>query len=619
MVKSVHPLCASNMPNRPLKSSADALAGTDILTGHAPLGLGRQLPDRYRLQATASEAFIQCTDAPNLKVQVSRDLSISASAARKAAPGTIFLDGVARCEPFMDHERQIYNLDHHEGCVRSFTLSTCEQALVLSLKGLDLREREWTLLANEPDLDTVLAIWILLNHRRIQDRKIANRQRLLTLVRLEGTIDALGLELKEFSGLPPDLIKAMQGVVDHLRREEIRLKKDALWDEIDALQYTADLLHRIDRMIFRPSDFSDFQEVRELARADINGKRIAIAVEADMGIYELEPRLKNIYGDRLGWVVLKKGPNAYTLRQMDIFMPVTLERVYERLNFIDPAVKYRQHQNLWGGSVEIGGSPRESGTRLNPTEIVNACRDAVQSMGVYRQMTRFLGLSGLVAVIAAAAAAGRHFWPPMAWLAGIGRDHVLASPDFGMHLALMLATLLALVPIASRRPWQYGLALPVGKIWWGLLPLAILAGLAGGVTPSPLSPALKPLWGSWALRLVMVPVALELAFRSLAHGFLAQSARIGRPKSRLVLSWPMVGASLLFAAYLLWQATAGVPWTVMREVPRPYLLSTLGAFLTGLVLGVVRERSQSIVAPILFHIMAAATVLAALSLTFATT
>ncbi len=605
-----------NMPNRPLKSSAEALTGTDVLTGHDPLGLARQLPDRYRIQTTNSDAFIQCTDAPNLKVQVSRDLSISASAARKATAGTIFLDGVARCEPFMDHERQIYNLDHHEGCVRAFTLSTCEQALVLSLKGLDLREREWTILANEPDLDTVLAIWILLNHRRIQDRKFANRQRLLTLVRLEGTIDALGLELKEFSGLPPDLIKAMQGLVDHLRREEIRLKKDALWDEIDFFQYTADLLHRIDRMIYRPSDFSDFQEIKELARADINGKRIAIAVEADMGIYELEPRLKNIYGDRLGWVVLKKGHNAYTLRQMDIFMPVTLERVYERLNFIDPAVKYRQNQNLWGGSVEIGGSPRESGTRLRPTEIVNACRDAVQSLGVYRQIIRFLGISSLVAVIAAAAMVGRHFWPPMAWLAGIGRDQVLASPAFGMHLTFILATLLALVPIASRRPWQYGLVLPVGKIWWALLPLAILAGLAGGIPPSPLPPTLKPQWGSWALRLVMAPIALELAFRSLAHGFLAQYARIGRPKSQLVLSWPLVGAALLFAAYILWQTAAGVPWTVLWEAPRPYLLSTLGAFLLGLVLGIVRERSQSIVVPILFHTIAAATVLATLSLMF---
>lgn len=604
------------MPNHHSKSAADAMSGTDVMSGHDPLGLARQLPDRYRIQEANAGPVIQCTDAPNLKVSVSRDLSISASAARKAAPGTIFLDGVARCEPFMDHEKQIYNLDHHEGCVRSFTLSACEQALVLSLKGLDLREREWNILANEPDLDTVLAIWILLNHRRIQNREFANRQRLLTLVRLEGTIDALGLELKEFSGLPPELCKAMQRLIDHLRREEIRLKKDALWDDIGFLDYTADLLHQIDLMIYRPSDFSDFQEIKELARADINGKRIVIAVEADMGIYEIEPRLKNIYGDRLGWVVLKKGQNTYTLRQMDIFMPVTLERVYDRLNFIDAAVKYRDRQNHWGGSVEIGGSPRETGTRLTPTEIVDACRDAVQETSFLRQTVRFLGTTGLVVLIAAVAVAGSYFWPPTAWLSGVERDHILATSAFGMYLGFLLTTIIALVSVAYRRPWQFGLAMPVGRIWWAFLPLAAMGGLFGSIAPLPLPPGITPAWGISLLGLLMAPVALELLFRSLVHGLLAQSARISRPKGSILISWPMVGASLLFAGYTLWQTSSGVSPALILEHPLAHLQPASGAFLLGLVLGVVRERSQSIVPPVIFHIVAAGTAMVAALITF---
>jgi hypothetical protein len=603
------------MPNRHLKLAADAMSGTDVMSGKDPLGMARQLPDRYRIQETDTGPVIQCTDVPNLRVSVSRDLSISASAARKAAPGTIFLDGVARCEPFMDHEKQIYNLDHHENCVRAFTLSACEQALVLSLKGLDLREREWNIMANEPDLDTVLAIWILLNHRRIQNREFANRQRLLTLVRLQGTIDSLGLELKEFSGLPPELSKTTQRLIDHLRREEIRLKKDALWDEIGFLDYTADILHQIDRMIYRPSDFSDFQEIKELARADINGKRIVIAVEADMGIYEIEPRLKSIYGDRLGWVILKKGQNTYTLRQMDIFMPVTLERVYERLNFIDAAVKYRDQQNIWGGSVEIGGSPRETGSRLTPAEIVNACRDAVQDAGFLRQMVRFLGTTGLVLLIAAAGAAGRYLWPPAAWLPGVGQDHLLATPTFGMYLGFLLATILALGSVAYRRPWQFGLAAPVGKIWWAFLPLAAMGGLFGCIILPSLPPETKPAWGTSLLGLLMAPVAIELLFRSLVHGLLAQSARISRPKSRIFLSWPMVGASLLFAGYTLWQTSAGVSLIRILEHPLSYLLPVLGAFLLGLVLGAVRERSLSIIPPIIFHIVAAGAAMLAAQIT----
>jgi membrane protease YdiL (CAAX protease family) len=301
---------------------------------------------------------------------------------------------------------------------------------------------------------------------------------------------------------------------------------------------------------------------------------------------------------------------------MDIFMPVTLERVYDRLNFIDPAVKYRPNQNHWGGSVEIGGSPREGGTRLTPTEIVNACRDAVQSLGVYRQSVRFLAAAVLMALITAASVAGGHFWPPMAWLAGLERQHVLASPSFGMHLAFLLITVLALVPAASRRPWQFGLSLPVGKIWWALLPLAALGGLAGGVPPTPMADDITPIWGPWVLSLIMMPIAVELAFRSLAHGFLAQFARIGRPKGRLLLSWPLTGAALLFAGFILWQNTAGIPWADLRAAPFTHLQPALGAFLLGLVFGFVRERSQSIVAPIIFHMVSVAAVLATITPTF---
>jgi membrane protease YdiL (CAAX protease family) len=391
----------------------------------------------------------------------------------------------------------------------------------------------------------------------------------------------------------------------------MRLKKDALWDEVNYLEYTADLLHRIDRMIFRPSDFSDFQEIKELARADINGKRIVVAVEADMGIYEIEPRLKSIYGERLGWVILKKGPKTYTLRQMDIFMPVSLEQVYDRLNFIDAAVRYRNRQNHWGGSVEIGGSPRETGTRLSPQEIVNACRDAVQDQGMLRQFYRFLEAAGMVILATAAAVAGRHYWPPTAWLAGIERAHIIASPSFGMYLGLTLATLLMLVPVAFRRPWQYGLAAPEGKQWWVFLPIAILGGLAGVGDTLILPAHLTPPANTWLLGLFMAPVGLEMLFRSLVHGHLAQAARIGQPKSRLFMSWPTIGSALLFAGYALWQSIYDIPFEHIAETPPTILPPIIGTFVMGLIMGLVRERSQSILPPILFQMAAVATYLAA--------
>jgi hypothetical protein len=100
------------------------------------------LPERYSIKSNGDERVLICLEAPNLNVHIEPGLVINASMARKSPSGTIFLDGVAQCEPFMDHERQVYNLDHHEGCVRAFTLATCEQTLVMYMKGLDLRGRE---------------------------------------------------------------------------------------------------------------------------------------------------------------------------------------------------------------------------------------------------------------------------------------------------------------------------------------------------------------------------------------------------------------------------------------------------------------------------------------------
>ena len=244
------------------------------------------LPQRYAVKEIRGKKVLNCLEAPNLTVVIQRGLTVSAATARKSPPGTIFLDGVAQSEPFMDHEKKIYNLDHHEGCVRAFTFSSCEQVLVMILKGLDLRDREWFIYANEPDLDTILAIWLLLNHQRISRKEPMHLRFLYALVRLEGVIDALGLELKEFSGLPPELMRKTQRVIDHLRKDEIQLKKDGLWEETKFPEYTASILHKIDRIIYKSTEFSDFKGIKELARVDLTDDRIVVVVESDTGIYE---------------------------------------------------------------------------------------------------------------------------------------------------------------------------------------------------------------------------------------------------------------------------------------------------------------------------------------------
>ncbi len=568
------------------------------------------LPERYIIKTNGEEQVLICLEAPNLNVHVESGLSVSGSIARKSPGGTIFLDGVAQCEPFMDHERQVYNLDHHEGCVRAFTLAACEQTLVMYMKGLDLQGREWNIFANEPDLDTLLAIWILLNHARIGGQDTTQRRILFALVRYEGVIDALGLELKELSALPPELVRKLQRVIDHLRSDEVALKKEGRWARTDFLTYSASILHKIDQIFYKASDFADFRGIEELARVDLTEQRIAAVVEADMGIYEIEPHLNKLYGNRLGIVFLKKGSESYTVRQMDLFMPVSLEDVYERLNFMDPAVKCRTQTNKWGGAADIGGSPRESGTRLTPAEIVQTCREATKRLSFGQHLYRFCQTAVMVAMVVLAAYVLSLYWNPSEWISSIRLDAFWSKPQVGFILGLVVIAGGVLISISYYRPWQYGWIRPVGNTWWLILPVALLAAVTGGVWAPP---GLVKGQG-WLYTLVLwalgMPLAAEFLFRSLAHGFLTQGARIQRCDSKWFLSWPLVGSATLYCGFIYVLTATAQPGTLPDQTTWRLTLSFIAAMAFGMAQGMVRERSQSLFPAILFHITAAAATIA---------
>jgi hypothetical protein len=567
--------------------------------------LSNYLPERYSIKSNGDERVLICLEAPNLNVHIEPGLAINASMARKSPAGTIFLDGVAQCEPFMDHERQVYNLDHHEGCVRAFTLATCEQTLVMYMKGLDLRGREWHIFANDPDLDAILAIWILLNHARIGRQDSTQRRILFALVRYEGIIDALGLELKELSALPPELMRKIQRVVDHLRSDEIALKKEGRWEKTDFLTHTISILHKIDQIFFKPSDFADYKGIEELARIDLTDQRIAAVVEADMGIYEIEPHLNKLYGNRLGVVFLKKGNTSYTARQMDLFMPVKLDDVYERLNFVDPAVKCRTQNNKWGGATDIGGSPRDTGTMLTPLEIAQTCRDAVHRLGFGQQAYRFGLTTALIGLIVLCAQIIRLYWSPADWFANRQLHAFWVLPDSGFLLALATGTILSLLFIAYCRPWQYGWIRPVGNSWWFFLPVVLAAGFFGGVW----MPGSLQQEQSWSLVILLgilgIPLATELLFRSLGHGLLTQGSKIQRNDTRWFISWPIAGSTIVYVVYVMSLLLIGNN-QISSIQPGRLAISIVSTALFGLALGMVRERSQSLFPAMLFHVLAAA-------------
>jgi hypothetical protein len=562
--------------------------------------LFRRLPQRYIINDSNDGRMLTCLEAPNISVFVKAGLTVSASAAHKSPPGTIYLDGVAASGPFMNLEKQIYNFDHHEGCLRPFTLSTCEQVLIMILKGMDLRGRDWKVFANEPDLDTVMAIWLLFNHVRVSGKHSDGLRRLYALVRLEGVIDAHGLEMAGLSAFPSDLLNKTRKLIDYLRAEEVNLKKNAIWEETDYLEYTALILHKIDRIIYKSGDFNDFKELKELARAEIWDHRIAVVVEADLGIYELEPYLNRIYGESLGLAILKKGEGIYTLRRMDPFMPVGLNNVYQKLNSIDPDVSCGRNSRQWGGSDDIGGSPRGMPTRLTPKEIVQACRDAFQKTTFFYHMVRFFYALYLVGVIIGAAAISRFFFLSNLSMVGTDKAHLLFKSDLFFFAALIFFTALIL-GIVSRTGWRrFGFRKPNGKDWWLLLPIVVLAAFDKGVyVPHRFFPILG--FDETLIYVIfIIPLASELLFRCLVYGILVKGASTQNCRSGWFFSYPMVGSAVLYAAFVAYLVL--FPNMLKGALPMKDILSCLfAATAFGIAAGFVRERSQSVFPAILFH------------------
>jgi hypothetical protein len=555
----------------------------------------KMLPERYQIREDDDGRFLSCLEASNIAVRVERGLTVSASAARKYPKGTIFLDGVAAGEPFMDAARGIYNLDHHEGCVRAFTLAACEQAMVLIRKGLDLDGDHWKVWANEPDLDTVLAVWLLLNHRRIDDNGSTVRQKIMPVVRLQGVIDAHGFELKELTGFPNELQESAQGIIDGLRGRELRLKQDSRWGEIDFLEFTMASLAEIDELVYTPLDFEDAHAIEELARERILPQRIAVACRSEAGIYEVEEQLRDLHDDRLGLLILEKEPGTYTLRQVDPFLPVGLDSLYQRLNLLDPAV---DGDARWGGSGEIGGSPRRTGTGLDLSRIMAICRSVYQPPTPGRRLSAVVG-----AVAAATAAIG------IAALAGGGRGGgwslqglMVEGGRAGFTISAVVLAVFGLGLLYlrnSRYPGYFGVRRPRRLKFLATVPISGAVALAGGAW-LPLGDADLGARDVELLAVTLVAViGVEALLRGVLHGDLVRFFPVMNGGGRRFISVPNLVAAVVYSAAV---TTCLVPPTWLAGVVGPWWAAwAAAALILGLACGVVRERSASLWAAVVLH------------------
>lgn len=555
---------------------------------------GGEIPDRYDLRERDLGQALVCREAPGVSIHIDRSYAFSEAEARKLPSRSILLDGAGAFGPLLDGQAMLFNLDHHQGCSRAFTLATCEQALLLVHQDLELDKGDWTVYANEPDLDTLFAVWVLLNHRRLRQLSPEARDRIVPLIRLEGAIDANGFDLAELCGLPVDRLKVEKERLDQLHAVESGIKRSGDWGKIDLTAYTCDMLRRIDAMVYRASDFQDFASVeKEVAHVEVGEGKVAVVCRDAGGIYDVEKRLKKVWGDRLGIIALEKEPRHYTLRRVSSLAGIELQSAYQKLNLLDPRVDGRPAGKKWGGSDDIGGSPRPTGTGLSAREIAKILKLTYKKPTALQRFQR-------MAVAA--------FWPLMILMGSIltvlGLRYFEVSRATAEGRAKEMAAAAAVGAVAAwavtRQKsrgwlWLYGWRMPAGFDWLVLLPLVIVGALAGGAWLPLDMPADRAGLGWILVAALLVAPAVELCFRGLAHGVLILDHAVQAPSGRWFLSIPNLVVAVLHTAFtaglsFLW--IAGPVW----QAPEPWKWGAwiAASLVTALALGAIRERSLSV-------------------------
>lgn len=273
---------------------------------------------------------------------------------------SVALDGYVQ-GPAIDAARRRFSFDHHAGCVRHATLSTCEMTLDALRVGLD--PTDLRIYVNDLDADTVLAIWLLLRPAAGGSAAVG------TAIRAAGRRDALGPACG--FGLVPALRWALAPM--RTRTTELRSLTIPEWRDILGM-----CVERLDAWFLAgaPEDSAAMEAPEEPAPVS--------TVLHDAGEWQLVEGagvlgFVPLYEAGLrAAVVLRRlhdGTFEYAVGKASEFVdgfdvPAVLAALRDAELLANPEQDVDRN---WGGGSTIGGSPRNadgSASRLPPERVV---------------------------------------------------------------------------------------------------------------------------------------------------------------------------------------------------------------------------------------------------------
>lgn len=272
---------------------------------------------------------------------------------------SIALDGYVSGEPFFEPPPRgpLRNFNHHESVDRSSTCATCEQVRRAALLGLfevfaDEQGPRAEVWVNDCDQDICLATWILNNPARAGEPLVS------TLAHIEDLLDTSGGWL-----LPPghdDLLGEVRWIFQPYTLERPQLA--AL--DAGAMGQVISAVHaRIDRFLVGDSESLAAYAGYRCLGGDTHWKLVELSDQharqqlAAAGI-NAAVELYGRHGDRYLYSVWRRSEYIVDFPVREILRELNRVEGYEADDLAG-----------WGGSDNVGGSPRRGGSRLSPAQV----------------------------------------------------------------------------------------------------------------------------------------------------------------------------------------------------------------------------------------------------------
>ena len=286
---------------------------------------------------------------------------------------SIALDGFVNGAPAYDATGPYANFDHHHGVSRLATRSTSMQVFVAIGLGLfDTFRKDGSPFANiyvnDCDQDVCLSYYLLKHVDEVSQIRI--EAEIAKLIIFEDLLDSTA------GAYPVDLDRPLmrkQAWVFQFYDQARASGRILQMKEMEMRQLIEQTSERIGLLA------SDQAEECELdTDYDELGGGACWRLIRERGTYA---RTK-LYADgvRAFISVREKGTNeyVYTIGRMSPFVNFPMSQIFDRLNEVEGRVGLNDR---WGGGDTIGGSPRQAGSRVKPSELERIVNEVVDSSG----------------------------------------------------------------------------------------------------------------------------------------------------------------------------------------------------------------------------------------------